>query len=601
MMRKQFKLLDVPWVLSNKVISNHLVKVTMIIVVICIVIDLSLLKVYDLTPKSNLPRDKIFVFSCISAAFIITQIFILTYIKQQNMQLVGSRQYQIIHMLVTLLQWVLAFIVIQVIFQIWFESSFDIIPVIVGITISYSSGMLMTGFLSYRFFVWLRSKYQTTVLLYLLSSSFITTSALFTIVFLDSVSSLYTVVTPRIYGTGLYLSPFQGISLLLTNVLGVLSFIITWLATSLLLSFRSRYIGRTKYWVIIALPLIYFLSQFLSLFGGFAPFFSSDPVIFGMILTLIFTLSKLAGGILFGFAFWKMAKTIDEEFAVPRNLVRLAGYGYVILFMATQTVAFSIVPYPPFGFVTILYYGISSYMILVGVYYSVIVISQDSRLRTTIKKVTEKEPVLLAEISYAQLEDVIEKRAMRLVQKLSSESQSSLAIEQSDDENLKNYALSVIEEVRSYDPTYSRIMEKEREILSNSEVFSACIGGKLLEFIRDDQFAQFREVADKHRKGTHKGIRLITSIDYPIIEVVEDFLAIDVEVKHVPDFRYKQFVVSDIAVLEIPNLRNEIDRKLKSKYDITLVRYYNDAFENLWQSATDAKKVITQMKSNHTS
>jgi len=79
--------------------------------------------------------------------------------------------------------------------------------------------------------------------------------------------------------------------------------------------------GRIKYWIIVVLPLVYFLSQFLSLLtSGFAPFVYGDPVTFGIILTMIFTFSKLAGGILFGFAFWKMANTIAGEFVVARNL-----------------------------------------------------------------------------------------------------------------------------------------------------------------------------------------------------------------------------------------------------------------------------------------
>ncbi|MGH9953518.1 MAG: hypothetical protein ACRD5J_18010, partial [Nitrososphaeraceae archaeon] len=88
-------------------------------------------------------------------------------------------------------------------------------------------------------------------------------TALFTTIFLDSVSSLYTEVTPGIAGTGLFLPQFQDTSLLFTNVLAIISFVITWLATAVLLSYRSRHMGRIKYWVIVALPLVYFLSQFL--------------------------------------------------------------------------------------------------------------------------------------------------------------------------------------------------------------------------------------------------------------------------------------------------------------------------------------------------
>jgi hypothetical protein len=597
MTRSEHRLLDAPWILTNRVVTNQILKVVMIIVVLSVVVDLSLLKLYDLTPKNPYPRDRMLIFTCISAAFIVTQILIMCYIRQQNLQFIRTRRFQIIQTIVSVLQWVLAIIVIAVIYQIWFESSFSITLVVAGISTSYGLGMIMTGYLSYRFFIWLRSNFGTTILLYLLSSAFITTSALFTLIFLDSVSSMYTNITPKVYGTGLYLTPFQSTSLLLTNILATLSFIITWLATAVLLSYRSRHVGRIKYWAIVALPLVYFLSQFISLFtSGFASIVSSDPVIFGIVLSLIFTLSKLAGGILFGFAFWKMARTIAEEFVVPRNLVRLAGYGYVVLFMATQTVAFSIIPYPPFGFVTILFYGISSYMILVGVYFSVIVISQDSKLRSTIKKVSEKEPALLADISYAQLEDVIERRAMRLVQSFAMEPSSSLAIEQPSDENLRNYALSVITEVRSFDPIYSRIMEKERKILSDSQIFSAHIGAELLKFIRDDQLTLYRNLADRHRRGTHKGIKLITAIDHSTAPLVSELLAIGLEIKHRPDSNPIEFVVSDTAILDITHGRTRGEFLIEN--DPILVRDYLNKFEQLWMAAVDARKRLSELKAN---
>jgi hypothetical protein len=290
-----------------------------------------------------------------------------------------------------------------------------------------------------------------------------------------------------------------------------------------------------------------------------------------------------------------MADTISAEFVVPRNLVRLAGYGYVILFMATQTVAFSIVPYPPFGFVSILFYGISSYMILVGVYFSVVVISQDSKLRRTIKIITENEPALLAEMSYAQVVDVIEKRAMRLVQNFATEPSPNLVMEAPTELDMKNYAMLVINELRSFDPIYSKVMEKEREVLSRSQFFSASINIRLLEFIRDDHFTLFRKLMDKHRRGEHKGIRLITSIDSPTVNVVEDFIAIGVKVKHVPDISSKQFIVSDLDVLEIST---HTESRLQVEHNSTLVRSYRDIFESIWQSATDARRRITELKSN---
>jgi hypothetical protein len=579
-------------ILSSKLISNRLLLAIMTIIIISIIVDTSFLKLYDLTPSW---QNQELVFTCISAVFIISQIFVLSHIRQQNMRFVRTKQFKVINYIVTVAQWVLTIIVLYVIFQIWFESSFDATSIIVGISISYSLGMIMTGYLSYRFFIWLKSNHGIKILMYLLSSALITTSSFFTLIFLDSVLSLYTEVAPRITGTGQYLSAFQNTSLMLANVFAIMSFVVTWFATAVLLGYRSRRIGRIKYWIIIALPLIYFLSQFISsITDEFAPLISSDPVTFAIVLTLIFTLSKLAGGILFGFAFWSIAKTINDEFVVPKNLIKLAGFGYVILFMSTQTVAFSIVPYPPFGLITILFYGLSSYMILVGVYFSVIIISQDSKLRSTVKKITENQPTLLSDISYAQLEEIIEKRAMILAQSLDMKSQIPIYVTKDIDAvHMRNYAMSVIDELRSFDPFFSRVMEKEKELISNSKLILACINSKLLELIRDDQFTLISEITYKHRRGGHGGIRLITSInDQPSATVAEELLAIGVEVKHIANLHSIQFVVSDREVLEIIHEEN----RLLVERDSSQVHYYLNIFEDLWKHGKDARKRILELK-----
>jgi CRISPR/Cas system endoribonuclease Cas6 (RAMP superfamily) len=74
----------------------------------------------------------------------------------------------------------------------------------------------------------------------------------------------------------------------------------------------------------------------------------------------------------------------------------------------------------------------------------------------------------------------------------------------------------------------------------------------------------FRDIMNMHRKGKHKVIWLITSIDSSLVQVIEEFLSIEVEVKHISDVSSRQFVVSDVAVLEIPNLE-KIFHKLTTK------------------------------------
>src|SRR5262249_41377002 len=80
----------------------------------------------------------------------------------------------------------------------------------------------------------------------------------------------------------------------------ILSFILIWVATVLLLRGYSKKLGRSRYWILVSIPLVYFLSQFqlLSL-DIFTPFRLSDPILFGVVYTLFFTATIPVGGILF--------------------------------------------------------------------------------------------------------------------------------------------------------------------------------------------------------------------------------------------------------------------------------------------------------------
>jgi hypothetical protein len=162
--------------------------------------------------------------------------------------------------------------------------------------------------------------------------------------------------------------------------------------------------------------------------------------------------------------------------------------------------------------------------------------------------------------------------------------------------------MSVINEVRSYDLTYSKVMENEKKILSNSQLFRGCIDGKLLEYMRNDHFTLFREIVEEQKRGAHRGIRLITSIDTSIVRLVEEFLTIGVEIRHVSDIGSRLFVVSAVAVLEIPKSGDlDQDQRLQIDYDSKLVHIHLYAFENLWQSATSGRDRISELKTKSAS
>ena len=148
----------------------------------------------------------------------------------------------------------------------------------------------------------------------------------------------------------------------------------------------SNKVGRTiKYWVIVSIPLIFYLSQFFVQFNSqiifqLTPNITSFSITsfsitsFSITLTIIFILSKLIGGLLFGIPFWVIAKTIHNS-AIKTSMT-IAGFGFIFLFLTNQANGIIVSPYPPFGITKYLFFGISSFLVMIGFYCSALYMSE---------------------------------------------------------------------------------------------------------------------------------------------------------------------------------------------------------------------------------
>ena len=229
----------------------------------------------------------------------------------------------------------------------------------------------------------------------------------------------------------------------------IVSFTVTWGATVLLLRHYSQKLGKIKYWIIVSIPLVYFLGQFISLFFNlFTPLLQSNAIFYGVLLTLTFTFSKPAGGILFGVAFWIVARSIRHDSAV-RDYMIIAALGLVLLFTSNQVKVLLTGPYPPFGLVTISFMGLSAYMILVGIYSSAISVSEDSILRQSIRTIAIKESSLLDSIGMAQMEQQIQRKVVEFTKRNQDRMAEETGIQSAmTEDDMKQYLEQVIREVK---------------------------------------------------------------------------------------------------------------------------------------------------------
>jgi hypothetical protein len=231
-------------------------------------------------------------------------------------------------------------------------------------------------------------------------------------------------------------------------VTSVMSFIAIWFATVLLLQHYSTKIGRAKYWVIVSIPLVYFLSQFqTALIDLFTPLRLSDPILFGVTYTLAYSASKPVGGILFGVAFWIVSKGLSHRRV--KDYMIISGYGLLLLFTANQHQVLLLNPYPPFGLPTISYVGLASYFILVGVYSSALSVANDVELRRSIRKSVQENSDLLGNIGEAQFEDQLQKTVLKKTRDLSDKIKEETGIASSlEERDMHDYVIMAINEAK---------------------------------------------------------------------------------------------------------------------------------------------------------
>jgi hypothetical protein len=93
----------------------------------------------------------------------------------------------------------------------------------------------------------------------------------------------------------------------------------------------------------------------------------------------------------------------------------LSAYGLVLVFVSNQAVVLVSGPYPPFGLATTSFMGLSSYLLLVGIYSSAISVAEESKIRQTIRKTAIQEAKFLHSIGMAQMEDELQRRVIKIV------------------------------------------------------------------------------------------------------------------------------------------------------------------------------------------
>jgi hypothetical protein len=240
------------------------------------------------------------------------------------------------------------------------------------------------------------------------------------------------------------------------DALSLFSFISVWIATVALLRQYRNKIGRTRFWVVMTAPLIYFLFPFETYFANFSGgMLSGAPVIFTVLYLMLFSATKQVGGILFSIVFLTAATKIKQPNL--QNSLRVAAIGIAVVFSSIEITSLLYAAYPPYGVLTIMLMPLGSYSLFIGLFASARLVSQDKKLRKEFFQSAEKQLAFLQTIGKVQMEKELEK-SLKSILNRSSVIEASRE-DYRGEENVRELVQEVLDELR-YKQSTSKKTEK---------------------------------------------------------------------------------------------------------------------------------------------
>ena len=353
-----------------------------------------------------------------------------------------------LHRAVSVVQYVLAANVILVIIQILVISQYSTLSLtFVAYVSNFLTAILLATF-AIRFVSWYRNKKNSLgILLFALAFLILAVSEV-----VAGIGSAYLlslkdqVITPaskieyRNFPEGSFLDIFFSYYAYVDYA----SFLLTLIASALLLYHYSKKTKRPKIILIIALPIFSYTATILDSLNIYDT--DTNPNLFSYYIFQ--SLASISGGILFALSFWFISRGLPDT--PVKTFLKITAFGFILLYLSNHTDVNQAI-YPPYGINSLSLLPLSSYFVLFGLYASGLSLSQDITLRQHLRSMAKNDNNLLSSIGTAQMETEV-KRAVGELKDVADEQEKELAdntgIETPVPESeIEDYLKQVIEEV----------------------------------------------------------------------------------------------------------------------------------------------------------
>ena len=396
--------------------------------------------------------------------------------------------------------------------------------------------------------------------------------------------------------TTLYIIPDSHLELYnyLNSIVLPIGFVFRWIASTMLL--RNIYQRITKLplslWIILFLPLIFYL------IGKMPGFFSGESLTgideeYRLYFRILFRAGTIAGNILFGLAFFMVARSLLSS--KVKDYLILAGIGDTIVGISLSTSAIE----PTYGVAAHSLVLLSSYLLTLGLYSSAISVSQDLKLRQSIRESAIKESKLLVGIGSAQMVQELEKKVMEVARNKKDQLLEHSGVQPSFTEHdMKQYLTTVLKEIKIIQ-NIDDIIKKGKNILAESTQFLICSKSVGLRLAYNNYFETYQNAIIKQKNNEHNGIRIVTCIlNKDDSCIVSKFLDLGISIRHVKNIPPIDFSASEKEMIAtIQKMEGgQVIQNLLTTNERAYIEHFVSIFEELWKSGIDAKYKIKDIE-----
>jgi hypothetical protein len=417
----------------------------LIILVIGMLLIDNFLSVYYSDFDFNNQFDLI-VFPIIVSVFMICQVFVVKHYIFREQVLTTSKKSDFITRLSMASTIIILTIVLVIVLQIVLFGFYYTNLIQIGVAFSYMVSIIAFGFLIYILLKWYKEDKEFIILIYAV--------AIISIVF--RVISILLMESSLLANSD-FMRNFESIAFFADlepntiafsswewySICSIVSIMLLWLTNAVFLRNYYKRFSRLKYFILVILLPSFTMIDFV-INQSFVESLEVEPLLFDIIVVL----SGVLGGILLAIPYFIIARSIKDPNNNIRHHLIFVGFG-LIIFVISGSAIIDHLPFPPFGFTSILAMQLAAIIIYVSLYKSAVSFSLDSVLRKSINKEMNGMADMLKKIGNSEMNRKMLDNTIEAQQKVHDNMTETQHISPTmDNDKIKEYIELISEEIQ---------------------------------------------------------------------------------------------------------------------------------------------------------